>query len=244
MNSNTLNKKLTNEEKRLKIVEVLEEAFLLKERQNFVESEKKFLKASRIAENVYRQTMSTKDFKTLIDTYIKICDFYENDMQNLELLQRWYQKIVHLKDSTCEIRTTLDDYHQLLEWYTTTLLLAKRNEDYEHLISLGIKMRKRAKILYQKTKTNEDIKFIILSEIFIAEGYEKLNKLFKAYHYYYIVAKKMEKIYSEINDEGLKYDLIEIYQNLINLSSKKIFRPISKRWSIKKLLLKGENTND
>lgn len=235
------NKKLTNDEKRIKIVHIIVEANNYINNGKYHEAEKLYLKACRLAENVYRQTMSNKDSKTLLECYMKTCEFYEKYDKNLELLQRWYQKIVYIKDTTCQIRSSLEEYHELLEWYVATLFLMKKNNDFDHMISFGLKMNKRAKNLYNKTKTNEDIKFLMIAELYIAEGYNFKNKKVKSYFYYRLVALKMEKVYREILDEGLKYDLIDVYDKLCDLTSKKFFKLLNRKWQIKKQLLKGAN---
>ena len=100
MITQTNNKKLTNDEKRIKIINLCLDAKKLIASNKYQEAEKIYEKACRIAENVYRQTMSNKDSKTLFECYMKMAEFYKDINPNVELLQRWYQKIVYLKN--CE----------------------------------------------------------------------------------------------------------------------------------------------
>lgn len=239
MITQTNNKKLTNDEKRIKIINLCLDAKKLIASNKYQEAEKIYEKACRIAENVYRQTMSNKDSKTLFECYMKMAEFYKDINPNVELLQRWYQKIVYLKNTTCNTRASLEEYHELLEWYVSTLFLMKDNHKYSDMVTYGFRMKNKAKSLYIKTKTIEDIKFVILANLFIAEGYCHIDKKLKAYYYYKLVATKMEKIYFTILDEGLKYDLIDVYQKLSDLTNKKILKILNRKWSMKKQILKG-----
>lgn len=102
-------------------------------------------------------------------------------------------------------------------------------------------MLEKSKYLYRKTKTNEDLKFIILSKLFLANAYYEEKKLVKAYNYYYLVANHMEKVYQKLLDEGLKNDLLYVYQKLFDLTSKKVFKFINRKWKIRILELKETN---
>ena len=48
----------------------------------------------------------------------------------------------------------------------------------------------------------------------------------------------LEKVYLEIKDDGLRHDLMEIYENLCKLTNKRIFKFINKKWKYRLLELK------
>lgn len=238
---NNQSKKMNNSEKREKVQILLEEANRLKNRQSkYQDMEKILQKACRIMENVYRQTFSNKDRTLLLECYFNIKDFYQDYQINKDLLQRWHQKIVGVLEESCDKFFSMDEYRLLLEWYIKTIELMIENIDYNHVVSYGKRMKKRADNLYNKTKTNEDKKFIIISVIYLGLGYVELNKPFYSYYYYRLASKEMEIIYSKYNDLGMKNDLIGIYSELIKLTKKGVLKIFNKKWTVKIGLLKGE----
>ena len=112
------------------------------------------------------------------------------------------------------------------------------NHDYYHIIKLATKMHEKAKTLYKKTKTNEDLKFIILAKLFLGDAYSSTKQTFKAYYFYCKVAKGLEKVYLEIKEVSIKNDLIDVYQKLDMLTNHKMLRLINKKWKLKILQLK------
>lgn len=238
---NKTTKKLSNSEKREKVLMLLDSGCNLKKRRSkFEDAEKTLQKACRIMENVYRQTFSNKDRSLLLECYFQIKDFYQNCVVNKDLLQRWHQKIVGVYEESCDKFFSLDEYHLLLEWYINTIDLMIENSDYNHVVLYGNRMHKRANSLYNKTKTNEDKKFVILSMIFLGIGYSNQNKKYYGYYFYRQAAKEMEVIYKKYNDLGMKNDLISLYTTLVKLSENGILKLFNKKWTVKLGLLKGE----
>lgn len=159
----------------------------------------------------------------------------------MDFVQRWYQKIIGVLQDSSKINSSMDEFRYLMEWYVKTIYLMFDNCDYNHIIITSKKMLEKSKYLYRKTKTNEDLKFIILSKLFLANAYYEEKKLVKAYYYYYLVANHMEKVYQKLLDEGLKNDLLYVYQKLFDLTSKKVFKFINRKWKIRILELKETN---
>ena len=228
------------EESRNKCIVLLKEADFHFKARNFEEAEKLYLKICRIAENIFCKTSLKKDSNALIEYYSKIINFYENSNNN-EFVQRWHQKLVGILQTSCENSFSPDDYHQLMDWYLRTINIMIDNEDYNAIIRMASKMYEKAKILLFNTKTDDDVKYIIISRLYLANAYQQTNKLFKAYFYYYISSKKLHKMYENKKDEGMKNDLINIYQCLYELSNHKLTKFISKKLKVKILLLKGDN---
>lgn len=232
---------LSNDEKRIKLSETLNKALYLESIGKKIEAEKLFLKSCRISENLYRQTFSNKDRIKVVECYIKISEFYQNSELRMDFVQRWYQKIIGVLQDSSKINSSMDEFRYLMEWYVKTIYLMFDNYDYNHIIITSKKMLEKSKYLYRKTKTNEDLKFIILSKLFLANAYYEEKKLVKAYYYYYLVANHMEKVYQKLLDEGLKNDLLYVYQKLFDLTSKKVFKFINRKWKIRILELKETN---
>ena len=232
---------LSNDEKKIKLSETLNKALYLESIGKKNEAEKLFLKSCRIAENLYRQTFSNKDRIKVVECYIKISEFYQNSDLRMDFVQRWYQKIIGILQDSSKINSSMDEFRYLIEWYVKTIYLMFNNCDYNHIIISSKKMLEKSRYLYKKTKTNEDLKFIILSKLFLANAYYEQKKLVKAYYYYYLVVNHMEKVYQKLLDEGLKNDLLYVYQKLFNLTSKKVFRLINRKWKIRILELKETN---
>ena len=228
------------EESRNKCIILLKEADAYYRNKNYDEAEKLYLRICRIAENIFCKTSLKKDSTALIAYYSKIIEFYQNS-NNLEFVQRWHQKLVGILQTSCENTFNPDDYHQLMDWYLKTINIMLDNEDYNAIIRISLKMYDKAKILFLKTKTDDDIKYIIISRLYLANAYHKTNKLFKAYHNYYVSSKKLYKLYETTKDEGMKNDLINIYQCLYEISNHKLTKFIAKKWKVKILLLKGDH---
>ena len=174
---------LSNDEKRIKLSETLNKALYLESIGKKIEAEKLFLKSCRISENLYRQTFSNKDRIKVVECYIKISEFYQNSELRMDFVQRWYQKIIGVLQDSSKINSSMDEFRYLMEWYVKTIYLMFDNCDYNHIIITSKKMLEKSKYLYRKTKTNEDLKFIILSKLFLANAYYEEKKLVKAYYY-------------------------------------------------------------
>lgn len=224
---------------RNKCEELLLEAKSYHAINDYDSTEKLLLKICRIAENVYRKTFLNKDSVMLVNYYLEIIEFY-NQRENSNLVQRWHQKLVGILQLSCESRFVLDDYRNLMIWYVKTLDLMLANKDYESLTKMAKNMVDKSYVLFSKTKTNEDFKYYIIARLMLATGYSKTKHLFKSYFNYRYAANKLHKLYVNNKDEGVKNDLISIYECLYELSNRNIFKPIAKRWKVKILLLKEE----
>lgn len=229
------------EERRKKIDFYSEKAKYFVSLSHFDEAEKFYLKAVRVAENIYRKTYLESDKNKVIQCYIEISDFCEKYNNRMDLAALWYQKIVVVLEDSFENYASINEYHLLMEWYLKTIDLLKRQGNSKKVILLAFRMRKKALILYKKSKTNEDLKFIVLSRLFLAEGYEKMKRNGSAYWHYRYIALTMEKLYEETKEEGIRYDLLDIYQRLCQITQKTIFKFLHRKWKIKSVFLREEN---
>ena len=228
------------DERRKKIDAYIEKAKYFASISHFDEAEKFYLKAVRVSENIYRKTYLENDRNKVIQCYVQISDFCETYSKRIDLATLWYQKIVVTLEDSFEGYASANEYHLLMEWYLKTIDLLKSQGNEKKVILFSIRMRKRAVILYKKTKTNEDLKYVILSRLFLAEGFEHMKHSGKAYFHYRYIALTMEKLYEETKEEGIKYDLLEMYQRLCKMTQKSIFKVLHRKWEMKSLLLKEE----
>ena len=228
------------DERRKKIDAYIEKARYFVSISHFDEAEKFYLKAVRVSENIYRKTYLENDKNKVIQCYVQIIDFCETYSKRMDLAALWHQKIVVTLEDSFESYASVNEYHLLMEWYLKTIDLLKSQGNEKKVILFSIRMRKRAAILYKKTKTNEDLKFVILSRLFLAEGFEKMKRNSKAYLHYRYIALTMEKLYEETKEEGIKYDLLGIYQRLCEITQKSIWKVFHRKWKIKSLLLREE----
>ena len=228
------------EESRKKCLTLINDAQIAYKNKDFDLAEKIYLRICRIAENIYCKTSLKKDSNALIEYYTKIIDFYYNS-NNSEFVQRWHQKLVGILQTSCDNSFNLEDYHLLMEWYLKTINVMLENEDYNAIIRTSAKMYNYAKILFYKTKADEDVKYLIISKLYLANAYHKNNQKLKAYYNYLISSKRLSNLYDFTKDEGMKNDLINIYECLFELSNYKLTKFIAKRWKVKILLLKGDH---
>lgn len=228
------------DERRKKIDTYIEKAKYFVSISHFDEAEKFYLKAVRVSENIYRKTYLENDKNKVIQCYVQISDFCETYNKRMDLAVLWYQKIVVILEDSFENYASVNEYHLLMEWYLKTIDLLKNQGNEKKVIRFSIRMRKRATILYKKTKTNEDLKFVILSRLFLAEEFEKMKRNGKAYFHYRYIALTMEKLYEETKEEGIKYDLLEMYQRLCGITQKSIFKLFYRKWKMKSVLLREE----
>ena len=228
------------EESRCKCNILLVDADNAYNKKNFDEAEKLYLRICRLAENIFCKTSLKKDSDMLIEYYLKIIHFYQN-LNNLEYVQRWHQKLVGILQTSCENTFNPDSYHQLMEIYIKTINVMLDNKDYNSIIRMGSKMLEKSKVLLSKTKTDDDVKYIIMSRLYLANAYNMNNKLLKSYFNYFLSGKKLHRLYDLTQDEGMKNDLINIYECLFDLTNHKFTKFIAKRWKVKILLLKGDH---
>ena len=234
---------ITNiEESRNKCYNLLKEANSYYQKKDYDNAEKLYLKICRISENIYCKTFLKKDSTLLIEYYLHIINFYKEN-NNYDFVQRWHQKLVGILQTSCENSFVLEDYQELMDWYIKTINVMLDNNDYKSIIRMSCKMIDRAKILYSITKTDDDLKYVIISNLYLGNAYQKNKMLFKSYFYYYIASKKLAKLYDALKDKGMRNDLINVYQCLYELSNHKLTGFISKRWKVKILLLKEEKND-
>lgn len=240
MNNIKRTKKMTIEERRQLIYQYTSQANDLNANKKYADEEKILLKVVRMSENVYRETFSSKDKKTVINSYIHISEYYDTIQHKKDIVLRWYQKIVGVLQQSCEKYSTNDEYHYLIEWYLKTMNLLIDLKEYRKIITMANNMKSKTIQLYKKTKTTEDLKMVILSKLYLANAHDCLKHYFISYIYYYDVTRIMTRIYNESYNEGMKQDLLSIYDYIIAITKKSFLKIFHKRWVMKKMMLQEE----
>lgn len=229
--------KKTIEERRESITRYLSQVECLESDKRYQEEEKCLLKVIRLSEMIYQQTFSSKDRNTLINNYIRISMFYEQIENKMDIVLRWYLKIVGVLRKSSEQYSTNDEDYFLIDWYIKTIELLCEFEYYKKIVALASDMKGVASRVYKKTKTQEDLKKVILSKIYLADALENSNRTLKAYYYYNDVFNIMIKLYSDIHDEGMKQDILQICDCGIDLTKKSFLKIFHKKWLIRKTIV-------
>jgi len=81
---------------------------------------------------------------------------------------------------------------------------------------------------------------VILSKLYLANAHDCLKHYFISYIYYYDVTRIMTRIYNESYNEGMKQDLLSIYDYIIAITKKSFLKIFHKRWVMKKMMLQEE----
>lgn len=240
MNNVKRTRKLTIEERRQMIYQYIGQATDLHANKEYADEERMLLKIVRMSENVYRETFSNKDKKAVINSYIHISEFYDTIQHRKDIVSRWYQKIVGVLQQSCEKYATNDEYHYLIDWYLQTINVLIDLKQYKKIVTMANAMKSKTNQLYQKTKTTEDLKMVILSKLYLANAQDCLKHYVLAYLYYYDVTRIMTKIYNESHDEGIKQDLLSIYEHIIEITKKSFLKIFHKKWVVRKMMLQEE----
>ena len=112
------------------------------------------------------------------------------------------------------------------------------NKYFQVVLDYSKSAKTCAAYLYKKSKTYEDLRYVILIDLFYGRAYKSLKKHFKAYWHFRKCLRLMEKIYKTYNEEGMKNDLIDICYELYNLTTNRFFILLHKKWKYKIISLK------
>ncbi len=200
------------------------------------ESEKILQEAIKIAEKLYIDTNSLKDRNLVLKCYDMLVTFYDKyESESVKTID-CYTKIINLLEESGKYN--IEDYYNLIERYIELITIFE-NKNYNHgVIDYSKSAMDCAKHLYSKSKTFEDLRYVILINLFNARAYKKLNKKFKSYCYFRKSLRLMEKVYKDYKEEGIKNDIIAISYELYNLTTNRFLIIINKKWKYKIVSLK------
>lgn len=231
------NKKKTIEERRKSISKYLAKIDYLEADKRYHEEEKYLLKVVRLSEMVYQQTFSNRDQNVLISNYIKISEFYKQIEGKMDIVLRWYQKIVGVLQRSSKYYSTNEASYYLIDWYARTIELLFEFKYHKKIVTMATDMKMVAVKVYRKTKTQEDLKKVILSKIYLANAYGNTNHIIRSYHYYNDVFNVMIKIYNDIRDEGIRQDILLICNQALDLTKKSFLKFFYKKWLVRKMMV-------
>lgn len=233
--------KKTIEERREIISQYLAQIDYLESNKRYQEEEKYLLKVVRLSEVIYQETFSSRDRNALISSYVKISTYYEEIEKRMDMVLRWYQKIIGvLKKSSEHYSTNGDDYY-LIDWYIRTIDLLFDFKYYEKIIAMASDMKSVALRVYRTTRTQEDLKKVILAKIYLGKAYGNTGHILKSYYYYNNVFNIMIKIYNDIQDEGIKHDILKICDYTIDLTKKSFLKIFRKKWLVRKMMVEEKS---
>ncbi len=243
MEKQTQTRKLTIEERRQLIYRHLCQASYLEANKKYAEEEKVLLKIVEMSEQVFQETFSNNDKNALIKHYIAISNFYNTIKKDTEKVLEWYSKIIQVMTPSLGKYTSDKEYQQLLNWYIKVINILMEQKKYDAIVQKGLQMKKVSNILYKQSPTTENMRMNVLSKLYLAGAYDELNHSIKSYVNYHSAIRKMNALYRETNDEGIKYDLLSIYDRVIELTKKPLLKLFHNKWIIKKSALE-ESQND
>ena len=153
------------------------------------------MKMAKYYSKIYYITYDRKDIHPACMYYEKIIYFYEEELRN-------------------KPKDLIKTLNKMLEAYVQLLWIALEIKDYKLFNKFIHKAYKHSVRLSQKSKMYEDEQYFILVNIFIGD-FHKIDGRFKsAYVFYLIAMKRINKIYKEMPNEGIRNDLILVYNHL------------------------------
>ena len=174
------------------------------------------------AEEIFHISGIEQDKEFLLDSYMKMAKYYSKiyyityDRKDIHPACMYYEKIIYFYEE--ELRNKPKDLiktlNKMLEAYVQLLWITLEVKDYKLFNKFIHKAYKHSVRLSQKSKMYEDEQYFILVNIFIGD-FHKIDGRFKsAYVFYLIAMKRINKIYKEMPNEGIRNDLILVYNHL------------------------------
>ena len=174
------------------------------------------------AEEIFHLTNDQIDKEFLLDAYMKLGKYYSKiynitlDKKDILPACMYYEKIIYFYEE--ELHKKNKDIivllNKLMEAYIQLVWISLEIKDYKIFKKFISKAYKYASKLAGKSKMYEDEQYYILVNIFNGDYYKANNKLKTSYFYYLIAMNRMSKIYNTMPNEGIRNDLILVYNNL------------------------------
>lgn len=178
------------------------------------------------AEEIFHISGIEQDKEFLLDSYMKMAKYYSKiyyityDRKDIHPACMYYEKIIYfyeeeLRNKPKELIKTLN---KMLEAYVQLLWIALEIKDYKLFNKFMPKALKHSLRLSQKSKMYEDEQYFILVNIFIGDFHKIEGRFRSAYVFYLVAMKKISKIYKEMPNEGIRNDLILVYNHLSEIA--------------------------
>ena len=204
------------------------------------------------AEEIFRITNKAEDKEFLLETYMEMSKYYNRiyhityDKKDIMPACMYYEKIIYFYDE--ELRNKPEDivktYRKILEAYVQLLWVSLEIKDYRIFNKFMPRAYYCSKKLSRKSKTYDDEQYLILISIFRGDYFKIEGKFRSAYLFYYHAMKKMNKIYAQLPQEGIKNDLLLIYEHLSEVAKVLKFVKHKAKWDERIKELKGVNESD
>ena len=179
-------------------------------------------KAVLKAEEIFHITNEPADKEFLLEAYMKLGKYYSKiyyltlDRKDILPACMYYEKIIYFYEEELQYKNKdiIATLNKLMEAYIQLLWISLEVKDYKIFKKFISKAYRRATKLAGKSKMYEDEQYYILVNIFNGDYYKAINKFKTSYFYYYIAMNRINRIYSKMPNEGIRNDLILIYNNL------------------------------
>lgn len=174
------------------------------------------------AEEIFHISGIEQDKEFLLDSYMKMAKYYSKiyyityDRKDIHPACMYYEKIIYFYEE--ELRNKPKDLiktlNKMLEAYVQLLWITLEVKDYKLFNKFIHKAYNHSLRLSQKSKMYEDEQYFILVNIFIGDFHKIEGRFKSAYVFYLIAMKRINKIYKEMPNEGIRNDLILVYNHL------------------------------
>ena len=178
------------------------------------------------AEEIFHLTKSKTDKEFLLEAYMKMARYYTKvfnityDRKDILPSCLYYEKVIYFYEE--EIRNKPVDYvktyRKILESFVQLLWISLEIKDYRLFNKFMPRAYTYAKKLSRKSRTYEDEQYLILICIFRGDYFKIEAKFWFAYFFYYLAMRKMSRIYNKLPQEGIRNDLLLIYEHLSELA--------------------------
>ena len=178
------------------------------------------------AEEIFHITSENEDKEFLLNAYMEMAKYYNKiyhitlDKKDVMPACMYYEKIIYFYEE--EIRNKPVDYvktyRKILESYVQLLWISLEIKDYRLFNKFMPRAYTYAKKLSRKSRTYEDEQYLILICIFRGDYFKIEAKFWFAYFFYFLAMRKMSRIYNKLPQEGIRNDLLLIYEHLSELA--------------------------
>lgn len=174
------------------------------------------------AEEIFHISGIEQDKEFLLDSYMKMAKYYSKiyyityDRKDIHPACMYYEKIIYFyEEELCnKPKDLIKTLNKMLEAYVQLLWITLEIKDYKLFNKFIHKAYNHSLRLSQKSKMYEDEQYFILVNIFIGDFHKIEGRFKSAYVFYLIAMKRINKIYKEMPNEGIRNDLILVYNHL------------------------------
>lgn len=197
--------------------------------------------AVQCAKNIYIETGLLKDKVALIDAYMNKA-FLEEQMDDEKAMDNsylTYQRAKRLIDELL-IKNNQLHYQRLFIKCASAIvrvsITLNKKKIAKQLLWQSFKLSKK---IYKQTELVDDMKPLMYVYCLCGDWCNHFLSKIIARYFYYKVIKEMEVLYSSMHETGMYYDIISLYDKIIETYGNKITNS-KKKWEIKQAKFKED----